>query len=42
MAYKGIWQSKIEKSKDYTISKLKGNYVEFKNLSANIIAFVDE
>ena len=42
MASKGIWQSKIEKSKDYTIVQREGTYVEFKNLNSNIVAFVDE
>ena len=42
MASKGIWQAKIEKSKDYTIVQREGTYVEFKNLNSNIVAFVDE
>lgn len=42
MASKGIWQAKIEKSKDYTIVQHEGTYVEFKNLNSNIVAFVDE
>jgi hypothetical protein len=42
MGSKGIHTSKIEKSKEYTISERRGNYVEFTNLNSIITVFVDE